>query len=237
MDVILWWGCRGGRAHANGVKKEVAWSRWRQQAGFGAASRSCEGFCYLHNWFSSIFVMFPTQENEHDWYILYSIVPIRNKEKLKIMEAQSQLSQTVHFYLFSKNKCLFFYFYMAIVIGQVNKHQHCFKWGDGVGRQVWFWTKLDDCKKINQQASVLLCCCVPQVNQAFKNGKQKINGWLLSLVRLNMDFAIINKILHETLLGGIPQQATRLKKIDRVFLPKVSTDMFFCLLQGNKANK
>ncbi len=52
------------------------------------------------------------------------------------------------------------------------------------------------------------------------------NGRLLSLVRLNMDFAIINKILHETLLGGIPQQATRLKKIDRFFLPKVSTDMF-----------
>ncbi len=36
-DVILWWGCRGGRAHANGV-------------------HHC-------------FAMFPTWENEHDWYI------------------------------------------------------------------------------------------------------------------------------------------------------------------------
>ncbi len=36
--------------------------------------------------------------------VLYSIVPIKNKSKFKRMETQSQLSQTVYFYLFSKNK-------------------------------------------------------------------------------------------------------------------------------------
>ena len=62
--------------------------------------------------------MFPTRENEHDWYILYSIVPIRNKEKLKIMEAQTQLSQTVHFYLFKENKYSFIFIFF-----QGNSHQ------------------------------------------------------------------------------------------------------------------
>ena len=54
--------------------------------------------------------MFPTRENEHGGDILLSsIAPIRNKSTLrKITETQSQLCQTVHFYLFSINKYLIY---------------------------------------------------------------------------------------------------------------------------------
>ncbi len=101
--------------------------------------------------------MFLTRENEHDWYILLSsIAPIRNKSTLrKMTETQNQLCQTVHFYLFSINKYLI-YFCMAtmaststnivanVVTGLVGK----------------FLRTLQQLEK--QQASILLCHCVPQ---------------------------------------------------------------------------
>ena len=85
MDIIQRRGCRGGWALTNGVElpKELACSRWRQRAGFGAASRSSEGFCCFCNWFSSIFVMFPTQENEHDWYIAVLNCSYQEQEYIK----------------------------------------------------------------------------------------------------------------------------------------------------------
>jgi hypothetical protein len=39
------------------------------------------------------------------------------------------------------------------------------------------------------------------------------------------------------LLGGIPQQAIRLKKWTEFFITQVSTDMFICLALATRANK
>ena len=101
--------------------------------------------------------MFPTRENEHDWYILLSsIAPIRNKSTLrKMTETQSQLCQTVHFYLFGINKYLIYFCMATMASTSTNIVANVV-----TGLAGKFLRTLQQLEK--QQASILLCHCVPQ---------------------------------------------------------------------------